>query len=585
MSNNIFKGNKILSLILAAFIGMGFSACKDKDPFDSGSGSLSASDSTFVDHAEEIIDAKNALTDEAIKGVNADLKNVTENLNLITATANGVSVSWSSDKESVIGTDGVVRRPAYSDGDALVTLIATLSKGSESNSKKFLVKVLKEEKTFEDEKALKKAALDGLQSEYSEKDWATTVAALVEAGKTAIDEADDEENIENAYQSALDSMKDVDRGIRIFDYAQLPSGLWARGGTVELYQGEEYAFGKSSAKFTLNHTDDYPAYFFTNNTFPTETTFANYFKNLKAVKLSIYNQSDADIYVYFKVGSNANSNETQLAKNAWTEISITENLRDLTSDFHFWFNASALKEQEVTLYVDDVFFAKSEEILPPVNPDDNEELTAYKAEKYAAIDALEEEYGERTWEITVAPEAQTAKAAIAAADTEAGVDEIYQAFLIKTETAEKAVRLYSYKTLPDGIWRRGGELSLYTGTQYAYGGSSVKWTLDSVAEWPAFIFADNLFPTAAEKPELYAGAKALKMSIYNAGDADVEIYFTIGSDSNTNWTRLTKGQWTEITITEKLDEITNKFEFWFNGEGALKGQSLTLYIDDVILVK
>ena len=197
MSNNTFKGKKILPLILAAFIGMGFSACEDKNPFDSDSGSLPPSESSSVDHAEEIIDAKNALTDEVIKGANADLNNVTENLNLITAAANGVSVSWSSDKEFVIGTDGVVCRPAYSDGDALVTLIATLSKGSESNSKKFLVKVLKKEKTFEDEKALKKAALDGLQSEYSEKDWATTVAALVEAGKTAIDEADGEENIEN----------------------------------------------------------------------------------------------------------------------------------------------------------------------------------------------------------------------------------------------------------------------------------------------------------------------------------------------------------------------------------------------------
>lgn len=306
-----------------------------------------------------------------------------------------------------------------------------LNKGAAENSKSFVVKVLRQEKTFEDEKILKKAILDELCSEYSEKDWMTTVAALVEAGKAAIDEADGAEAVEIAYQTALKSMNGIDRGIRIYDYKQLPSGVWGRGGTVALYQGDEYAFGGSSAKFSLNNDDDYPAYYFANNSFPTEATFANYFKNLKAVKMNIYNRSDVDIYVYFKVGSDTNSNGTLLTKNAWTEISITENLQALTEDFHFWFNAAELKGTDVSLYIDDVFFVKEEAVEPAPNPDDDEELAAYKKEKYAAIDALEGSYSERTWEKAVLPEAQATKAAIAAAADESGVDEAYRIFCMQ----------------------------------------------------------------------------------------------------------------------------------------------------------
>jgi hypothetical protein len=58
------------------------------------------------------------------------------------ATMNGTTVTWSSDNVSVIANDGTVVRPSGLDGNAVVTLTATISKGTVSDTKTFVATVI-----------------------------------------------------------------------------------------------------------------------------------------------------------------------------------------------------------------------------------------------------------------------------------------------------------------------------------------------------------------------------------------------------------------------------------------------------------
>ncbi|MFD0678192.1 MULTISPECIES: immunoglobulin-like domain-containing protein [unclassified Paenibacillus] len=86
-------------------------------------------------------DAKAAL---AIGYANGDSAGrITNNLSLPTLV-NGVTVSWVSDKNLVIDSTGVVNRPAFVAGDAVVNLTASLSYGSAApDSKIFTVMVVR----------------------------------------------------------------------------------------------------------------------------------------------------------------------------------------------------------------------------------------------------------------------------------------------------------------------------------------------------------------------------------------------------------------------------------------------------------
>jgi hypothetical protein len=66
---------------------------------------------------------------------------VTQDLTLPGAGAGGTAITWSSGAASVIGNDGTVTRPASGSGDVEVTLTATITKGSESDTKEFRVTV------------------------------------------------------------------------------------------------------------------------------------------------------------------------------------------------------------------------------------------------------------------------------------------------------------------------------------------------------------------------------------------------------------------------------------------------------------
>lgn len=104
----------------------------------------------------EVIVKKEGLTDAAAVAADKALVEigyaegdssayVTRNLTLPTTASNGSSVSWSSNNTATIsdGSTGIVTRPAIEGSDAAVTLTATISKGSSSETKTFNLTVKK----------------------------------------------------------------------------------------------------------------------------------------------------------------------------------------------------------------------------------------------------------------------------------------------------------------------------------------------------------------------------------------------------------------------------------------------------------
>ncbi len=70
-----------------------------------------------------------------------DLSAVQSNLTLPSGGVNGSAITWASDRPAVISAAGVVTRPAAGQGDASVVLTATVTRGSESQTKTFTATV------------------------------------------------------------------------------------------------------------------------------------------------------------------------------------------------------------------------------------------------------------------------------------------------------------------------------------------------------------------------------------------------------------------------------------------------------------
>ncbi|MCR4735767.1 MAG: hypothetical protein K5829_12270 [Treponema sp.] len=122
--------------------------------------------------AEEVAAAKSALAIDFAEGDSASA--VTSDI-ILPDEVNDVAVSWKSSNTAVVSNTGVVTRPAYTESDANVTLTATLSKGSASDTKAFELTVLKEaapvDTSAEDVAALKEA----LAITFADGDSATSV--------------------------------------------------------------------------------------------------------------------------------------------------------------------------------------------------------------------------------------------------------------------------------------------------------------------------------------------------------------------------------------------------------------------------
>ena len=89
---------------------------------------------------------KDGLTDEAILGENADLADVTvalENPLPSVGSVNASTITWSSSDADIVSDNGqTVVRPAFADGDATVTMTATITNGLASDTKDFVLAVL-----------------------------------------------------------------------------------------------------------------------------------------------------------------------------------------------------------------------------------------------------------------------------------------------------------------------------------------------------------------------------------------------------------------------------------------------------------
>lgn len=87
---------------------------------------------------QRIKDENNRLIEEAKNNLNlGDLANVKANLILSTEDSNGVKISWKSNDEATIKSDGTVTRPSADSEDKNVKLVATFTKGEEVSTKEF----------------------------------------------------------------------------------------------------------------------------------------------------------------------------------------------------------------------------------------------------------------------------------------------------------------------------------------------------------------------------------------------------------------------------------------------------------------
>ncbi|MDH6352520.1 hypothetical protein M2298_004531 [Brevibacillus sp. 1238] len=109
---------------------------------DDGRGGTTATVVSVTVTEDPLETDRQALTIGYASGDDAD--HVTQNVVLATTGANGSLISWSSDNPAVIAQDGTVTRPQAIEQDATVTLTATITNGSRSDTKPFVLTVLKQ---------------------------------------------------------------------------------------------------------------------------------------------------------------------------------------------------------------------------------------------------------------------------------------------------------------------------------------------------------------------------------------------------------------------------------------------------------
>ncbi|MCG8453004.1 MAG: hypothetical protein MI717_07480 [Spirochaetales bacterium] len=99
---------------------------------------------------------------------------VTGSLGLATQGLHSTQVSWNTSALASIATDGAVLRPSYAEGDESGTIIATVTKGTESSTKSFPLTVMSLPLTDSD--AVTLASTD-LSLSFAGEDTATSVTA------------------------------------------------------------------------------------------------------------------------------------------------------------------------------------------------------------------------------------------------------------------------------------------------------------------------------------------------------------------------------------------------------------------------
>lgn len=106
---------------------------------------VNIAETAITDQAAVLAD-KEALSADLIKGTNSSLTNITAPLRdpLPISGENGSVISWASDAPLVVSHDGqTINRPSFANGNLLVNLTATISKGLISENKVFNLNVIK----------------------------------------------------------------------------------------------------------------------------------------------------------------------------------------------------------------------------------------------------------------------------------------------------------------------------------------------------------------------------------------------------------------------------------------------------------
>ncbi|MEK4850868.1 S-layer homology domain-containing protein [Paenibacillus sp. FSL H7-0756] len=114
---------------------------------------------------------------DMIREDNEKQEQVLTDLDLIAEGTNGSRITWTSSEESVITPDGDVKRPGYADGDQKVTLTATVTKGSVTYQKEFIVTVKPKRQSIDDQLD---EAMKLLRIGYKGQDTAKSVTQDVE---------------------------------------------------------------------------------------------------------------------------------------------------------------------------------------------------------------------------------------------------------------------------------------------------------------------------------------------------------------------------------------------------------------------
>ena len=103
------------------------------------------SDATIMGLAQELDHLNNSIYEVQIDALmdktNLESTLLYDDINLPMPEENGISITWTSSNNNVVSNTGKVKRPAYGNEDAKVTLTATFSKGQISKQKKFTVTV------------------------------------------------------------------------------------------------------------------------------------------------------------------------------------------------------------------------------------------------------------------------------------------------------------------------------------------------------------------------------------------------------------------------------------------------------------
>ncbi|MEK5031003.1 S-layer homology domain-containing protein [Paenibacillus sp. FSL R7-0302] len=99
---------------------------------------------------QSVAEDTDLLTWNTIRKENVSQDSVTSDVYLPAAGENGSSIKWTSSDEGVITPDGKLQAPSYLDGDRTVTLTAVITKGDVTETKEFVLTVVKHPLTDEE---------------------------------------------------------------------------------------------------------------------------------------------------------------------------------------------------------------------------------------------------------------------------------------------------------------------------------------------------------------------------------------------------------------------------------------------------